>query len=316
MVRFGLQHNSFAFDGKGHEIFQSVKKQALYAEAKGFDSFWVMDHLHQIPYVGRPEEPILEGWSTISALAAVTSKIKVGTLVTGNIYRNPAHLAKLGATVDVMSGGRLFMGIGAGWYEAEAVAYGIPHFTVGERLRRLGEALQIIKGMWTSEAFSFEGKYYHVKGAICNPKPVQTPHPPILIGGGGENVTLKLVAKYGDACNIFGGPATVRRKFEKLREHCSAVGRDYGKILRTRQGRLIIGEDEAEVDALVSANRRPDQSEEEYSESVTYGTPDQVAAKLREFIDAGVEYFTFNIAARNADRVLRMMAEKVMPEFT
>ena len=138
--------------------------------------------------------------------------------MTGNIYRNPALLAKMGVTVDVLSGGRLFTGVGAGWFEQEAEAYGIPHYDVPERLRRLREAHQI-RGMWSSEGFSFEGKYYKASNAFCVPKLVQKPHPPILIGGGGEKMTLRLVAKYGDACNLTGGAAMVKHKLEVLREH-------------------------------------------------------------------------------------------------
>ncbi len=313
MVKFGLQHPCFTYDGVGTEIFRTLKKRALQAEESGFDSFWVMDHFMQIPFVGKIDEPMLEGWTTISALAAVTKKLKLGTLVTGNIYRNPAMLAKTGATVDVLSNGRLFMGIGAGWFETEAQAYGIPFYTIPDRLKRLEEALQIIKGMWTTDCFSFNGKYYKISNAMCNPKPIQKPYPPILIGGGGEKMTLKLVAKYGNACNLFGGSSTVRHKLEKLREHCKTVGRDFDEILKTRLGRLIVGENDEEVASMVQRDRRPGMSDEQYNETVTYGTPWQVIEKIQEFVESGIQYLIFNLGYQDEERILKLFADQVMP---
>ena len=318
MIKFGLQHVCYSYDGVGHEIFQTLKKRALYAEAHGFDSFWVPDHFLTPPMAGTAEEPMLEAWSTISALAAVTEKIKLGTLVTGNIYRNPALLAKIGATVDLVSNGRLFMGIGAGWSETEAVAYDIPFYTVPERLKRLGEALQIIRGMWTTDCFSFNGKYYLIRDALCFPKPVQQPHPPILVGGSGEKVTLKLVAKYGDACNLFGGSQTISNKLEKLREHCKAVGRNYDDILKTKYSHLVIGNDEKQVSLMVQRDRQlpPGQTDERYNERVIYGTPKQVTEQIRELIDAGIEYFIFYPDFENEEKVLKLFTEIVMPRVT
>src|SRR5215510_4027903 len=205
-MKFGLQHPNYSFDYGNQDTSQivvSLSNLVTRAEMLGFDSFWVMDHFHQIPIVGKPEEPMLESWTTISVLAGVTSKIKLGTMMTGIIYRHPSILAKIGATLDVLSKGRLFMGIGAGWNEEESLAYGIGEYTNingsskgppritfpsnKERLLRLEEALQIIRKMWTEEPFaSFEGKYYQIHNAYCNPKPIQKPTPPILVGGSGE----------------------------------------------------------------------------------------------------------------------------------
>lgn len=155
--------------------------------------------------MGAVDEPMLEGWTTISALTQVTSKIKLGTLVTGNIYRNPALLAKMAANVDLMSKGRLILGIGASWFEEEANAYDIPFYTIPERVKRLEESVQIIKGMWTNpKGFTFQGNYYKVNNALCLPETIQKLHPPIMIGGSGEKQTLRIVAKYADACNLFG----------------------------------------------------------------------------------------------------------------
>ena len=196
-MRFGLQHPSFSFDFRNHDssqIFHSLKKLVPLAEERGFDSFWVMDHFHQLQMVGMPSEPMLEGWTTISSLIGVTNKIKLGTLVSGIIYRHPSILAKIGATLDVLSNGRLFMGIGAGWNEEEALAYGIASTfpSVRERLDRLEEAIQIIRKMWTDEpTATFVGKYYQIKNAYCNPKPIQRPSPPILVGVKGRKERLK-----------------------------------------------------------------------------------------------------------------------------
>jgi F420-dependent oxidoreductase-like protein len=203
-MKFGLQHPNYSFDYRNHDTSQivvSLRNLVTRAETLGFDSFWVMDHFHQIPFVGKPEEPMLESWTTISVLAGITSKIKLGTMMTGIIYRHPSILAKIAATLDVLSKGRLFMGIGAGWNEEESLAYGIPFPSIKERFVRLEEAIQIIRKMWTDEpSTSFNGKYYQIKNAYCNPKPVQKPSPPIMIGGAGERQTLRIVAKYGDAC--------------------------------------------------------------------------------------------------------------------
>jgi F420-dependent oxidoreductase-like protein len=223
-----------------------LKNLVTRVETLGFDSFWVMDHFHQIPLVGKEDEPMLESWTTISVLAGVTSKIRLGTMMTGIIYRNPSILAKIGATLDVLSKGRLFMGIGAAWNEEESIAYGIPFPSTKERFLRLEEATQIIRKMWTDDpSTSFNGKYYQIKNAYCNPKPVQKPSPPIMIGGAGERQTLRIVAKYGDACNLpsFGSVETVKSKLSILKEHCKSIGRDYDSILKTKLGRVVIEDD-------------------------------------------------------------------------
>jgi F420-dependent oxidoreductase-like protein len=245
-MRFGLQHPNFSFDYDGRDnntsqIADSLKKLITKAENSGFDSFWVMDHFHQIQFVGRPEEPMLEGWTVISMLAGITTKIKLGMLVTGVIYRYPSVLAKVAATLDVLSKGRLFMGIGAGWNEQESLAYGISFPSNQERMLRLEEAIQIIRKMWTEEPYAFfNGKYYQIHNTYCNPKPIQKPSPPILVGGSGERKTLKIVAKYADACNLFGSPEIVKKKLNILKDHCKSVGRDYNSILKTKLGAIIV----------------------------------------------------------------------------
>ena len=314
-MKFGLQHPNFTFDGPGKEIFGTLRTRAQSAEEYGFHSFWVMDHFHQLELstFGKVDEPMLEGWTTISALAGVTKTIKLGTLVTGNIYRSPALLAKMGATVDVLSGGRLFMGVGAGWNEEESRAYGIPHYDVPERLRRLGEALQIIRGMWTSDGFSFNGRYYSTSNAFCVPKPVQKPHPPILIGGSGEKSTLRLVAKYGNACNLFGGAATVRHKLAVLKEHCKSVGRDYDEILKTKLGHLVIAEDAKDAKSIAVGEVSSPERLEEYA---VYGSPDLVKEKIREFHEAGIEYMIFNVHAKREETMVKLFADEVISSFS
>ena len=218
-MQFGIQHPNFNFDYEQDtsQILDTIKDLDIKAENVSFDSFWVMDHFQQLQIIGSSQDPLLEGWTTISVLAGLTTKIKLGTLVTGVIYRHPSVLAKIGATLDVLSKGRLFMGIGAGWNEQESLAYGISS-TFQERLNRLEEAIRIIRDVWTKEpTSSFIGKYYQVRDAYCNPKPIQKPSPPILVGGGGERRTLKIVAKYADACNLIGSLETINRKLTVLR---------------------------------------------------------------------------------------------------
>ena len=224
-MQFGIQHPNFNFDYEQDtsQILGTIKDLVIKAENVGFDSFWVMDHFQQLQIIGSSQDPLLEGWTTISVLAGLTTKIKLGTFVTGVIYLHPSVLAKIGATLDVLSKGRLFVGIGAGWNEQESLAYGISSTfpSYQERLNRLEEAILIIRDMWTKEpTSSFIGKYYQVRDAYCNPKPIQKPSPPILVGGGGERRTLKIVAKYADACNLIGSLETINRKLTVLREHC------------------------------------------------------------------------------------------------
>src|SRR3954447_18623286 len=215
------------------EKYETMTRVAQEAERLGYESIWVYDHFHTTPVATL--ETNFECWISTAALARDTSTVRIGQMVTCNNYRNPSLLAKMASTVDVLSHGRLDFGIGAGWFEEEYHAYGYDFPDGPERLRMLDEALQVIRAMWTETYASFEGKYYQVKGAINEPKGMQKPHPPIWIGGSGEKVTLKLVAKYGDACNISVGVDVqeYKRKYDILREHCDKVGRDYNSILKT-----------------------------------------------------------------------------------
>src|SRR5918911_3029528 len=301
-MQFGLQHPIFDFDYRDDDtsqIFDSLKNLITKAESMGFDSFWVMDHFHQIPRVGRPDQPILESWTTISVLAAITTRIKLGTLVTGIIYRYPSVLAKIAATMDVLSKGRLFLGIGASYFEGESSAYGITSSgsfpSNQERLLRLEEAIQVIRKMWTEEpTASFQGKYYQIRNAYCNPKPIQKPSPPILVGGSGERKTLKIVAKYADACNLFGSTETVRKKLDILKEHCRSVGRDYGSILKTKLS-IIVVDDNKEM-----AKKRVQQTfkgmpEEQVNEFAIYGTPEDISRHIELLEQIGIEYLIVDL---------------------
>src|SRR4029078_4850664 len=318
-MQFGLQKPIFVFDYRGNEtseILDSIAKLATSAENKGFDSFWVMDHFHQIPMIGKPEEPMLESWTTLSVLAGLTTKIKLGTLVTGIIYRYPAILAKIAATLDVLSKGRLLMGIGAAWNEEESHAYGIAFPPVNERLSRLEEAIQIIRKMWTEEpSASFNGKYYQIHNAYCNPKPIQKPKPPILVGGSGEKKTLKIVAKYADACNLFGSTDTVKRKLNILKEHCKSVGRDYDSILKTKLGFVVVDDSEEIAKSRVQ-QAFGGMHEEQINECVIYGTPEDVSRHIELLEQVGIQYLIVDLEPSRELQALDTFANKVIKKMS
>jgi F420-dependent oxidoreductase-like protein len=309
-LKFGLQHPNFSFDGEGPQVVEKLRNLVGRAESYGFDSFWVMDHFHQIQNVGEVQEPMLEGWTTQSVVAGFTSKIKLGTLVTGIVYRYPSVLAKVGASLDVLSKGRLFMGIGAAWNVDEATAYGISFPPVKERMQRLEEAVQIIRKMWTEDSATFSGKFYQIRNAYCNPKPIQKPHPPIMIGGSGERRTLKIVAKYGDACNIFGSVETVKKKLGVLREHCRSVGRDYDSIVKSKLGHIVIDKDKEKVTEAMKG--MPEDRRREYA---IYGTPEEVRRQVEAFRDAGVEYLIVNLEPDRELQALELFANEVVKKL-
>jgi F420-dependent oxidoreductase-like protein len=318
-MKFGLQHPIFSFDYSNHDttqIMDSLNSLITTAEKFGFDSFWVMDHFHQLPIIGKPEEPMLEGWTTISVLAGITSKIKLGTLVTGVIYRHPSVLAKIAATLDVLSKGRLFMGIGASWNEEESLAYGISSSFPSnqERLLRLEEAIQIIRKMWTEEpTASFNGKYYQINNAYCNPKPIQKPSPPILVGGSGERKTLKIVAKYADACNLFGSAETIKRKLEVLKEHCKSVGRDYNSILKTKLDLVVIDDNEemARKRAQQFYKGSPEQQIRD-REFAIYGTGEDVSRQIELLEDIGIQYLIVHLEPYRELEALEIFADNIL----
>ena len=223
-MKFGVHNPSWVYGPDPAEAFDGIKAKAQWAENNGFVWFSVMDHLVQIGGVGAPTEPFMEGWTVLSALAAVTSRIRLATLASSVAYRNPAHLAKIAAGVDQISRGRMTLGIGAGWFEGEYKQYGweFPP-RPATRIRQMEEAVQLILQMWSEPRTTFHGRYFHVEDAILEPKPVQKPRPPVMIAGGGEQMTLRAVARLADACNVGGDLATVKHKFAVLRQHCDAA---------------------------------------------------------------------------------------------
>ena len=233
MVKFGLQIPWFSWPGSPHNDRQLLADVARTAEDAGFHSLWVMDHFFQLPAIGDAELDMLEGYTTLSYLAAVTERITLGTLVTGVTYRHPSLLVKQVTTLDVLSGGRAWFAIGAAWFEREHEGLGVPFPPLPERFERLEEAVQIAIQMWSPDNGPFKGKHYTLAETICSPQPLQQPRPPIMIGGGGEKRTLRLVAKYADACNVAGNAQEISHKFDVMKRHCDDLGRDYDEIERT-----------------------------------------------------------------------------------
>lgn len=235
-MKIGLQVPSFTWPGGPARIAGMLAEIARVAEDSGFHSLWVMDHFFQISMIGPPEQDMLEGYSTLGYLAALTRKIKLGTMVTGVVYRYPGILVKAATTLDVLSGGRMYFGIGAAWNEQESKGLGVPFPPLGVRFELLEEALQIVKQMWSGSDAAYRGKHNQLERTLCVPQPLSRPHPPILVAGGGEKKTLRLVAKYADACNLYGPLETVSAKLAILKQHCANLGRDYGSIEKTTLG--------------------------------------------------------------------------------
>jgi len=234
-MRIGLQVPNFTWAGGDASIRPVFTNIVQKAESAGFYSLWVMDHFFQIGMVGPPEHAMLEGYSALSFLAGVTKRVKLGTLVTGVHYRHPGILVKTVTTLDVLSGGRAYLGIGAGWNEQESRGLGVPFPPLKDRFEQLEEALQIAHQMWKDDRSAFNGAHYQLADPLNSPQSLAQPHPPIMIGGGGEQKTLRLVAQYADACNLFArmGDEVLRKKLDILRGHCETLGRDYDAIERT-----------------------------------------------------------------------------------
>ena len=295
-IRFGLQVPNFNCpDTKPEQLLDRLTDIAASAEAAGFDSLFVMDHLHQIPGVGPQTGWMLEGNTALAALAARTSTLNLGLLVGGVTYRNPALMAKITTTLDVLSGGRAILGIGAAWFEDEHRAYGFSFPPLKERFERLEEALRIARAMFTQEAPSFEGTHYRIDGVLNNPRPIRG-NIPILVGGSGERKTLRLVAQYADGSNIFGGPDQVRHLLGVLGEHCATVGRDPAEITKTRLGTLAIAPSHEEAERVMAL--WPDRMTlppERLQATLTVGDPDEVGERVRALFDAGLDGLIFNM---------------------
>jgi alkanesulfonate monooxygenase len=242
-MKLGLQIPTFSWAGGPPELGRRLTEIVRTAEDVGYGSVWVMDHFFQIPYEGPVEADMLEAYTALGFVAANTSRVKLGTMVTGVTYRHPGILVKQVTSLDVLSGGRAWMGIGAAWYEREHRGLGVPFPPLRERFERLEETLRIALQMWSDNDGPYEGKHYRLTETLNSPQCLTRPHPPILIGGGGERRTLRLVARYADACNLFGDPGTIRHKLEVLRGHCAAEGRNYDGIEKTVQFGIDIGKD-------------------------------------------------------------------------
>jgi F420-dependent oxidoreductase-like protein len=288
-MKLGLQLPSFTWPGGAADLAPTLARIGQAAEGAGFASLWVMDHFFQIEMIGKPEEPMLEGYSALNFLAAVTKQIRLGTLVTGVIYRYPGILVKTITTLDVLSGGRTYFGVGAGWYEREAIGLGVPFPSLKERFERLEETLQIALQMWSGRVGSFSGKHYRLAETLNSPQPISQPHPPILIGGAGEKKTLPLVAKYGDACNLyaFENLEVLRAKLDVLRQNCDAIGRPYDEIERTAVGRLEVGHGAASARQAI-----------EYCRSVS---------------DAGIQHFIVSIPNDYEITPIELVGKEIIP---
>jgi F420-dependent oxidoreductase-like protein len=250
-MKLDLHYWNYSTPAEPAKMAAALAETARIAEQSGVSSFSVMDHYFQMDYAAAAEEPMLEAYTTLGYLAGRTERLTLGVLVTGVMYRHPGLLAKIVTTLDVLSEGRARLGIGASWYEREQRGLGVPLVPVGERFERLEETLQICLQMWSDDNGPYQGRHYQLAETLCFPQPVRRPRPPILIGGGGERKTLRLVARYGDACNVFGSsPEDVARKLEVLRSHCEAEGRDYDSIEKTV---LAVRPALADVDDFIAA---------------------------------------------------------------
>ena len=279
-MRFGL------FTSMGAQTWSSVLDLWRHIEATGWDIACVTDHF--MPGTKEREGAMLESWSTLTALAALVPRLRIGTIVLGNTYRHPAVVAKMAAQVDIISGGRLLLGLGAGWQENEHEAYGIPFPPMRERLERLDEACHVMRSLWTQRRSDFNGRYYRLSDAPLDPKPVQTPHPELMIGGGGERVTLRIVAKHADHWNVWGGPRVVAQKGAILDEHCAAVGRDPKTITRSANMALLITDKKDEVERLADTiATRMGRHAADPRDTCLAGTHDQIREQLHQLRAAG-----------------------------
>ena len=289
-MRVGLQIPSFTWTGGAAELRNKLVAIARAADDGGFASLWVMDHFFQIEIVGPAEQEMLEGYSALAWMAGLTERITLGTLVTGVTYRHPGILAKTVSTLDVLSGARAWLGIGAAWFEREHLGLGVPYPPIAERFERLEETLQIVKQMWSGDAKPFDGRHYQLAETLNVPQPLARPHPPILIGGQGERKTLRLVARYGDACNLFtyAGTDAVAHKLDVLRRHCDDVGRSYDDIQRT---------------TLSTVNLRPGGQ-----------TADEVVRFCRDLAGIGVQHAIFNMPNVAEITPLEVFAKEIIPQ--
>ena len=310
-INFGVFLPFYAFQNEEvpESLFTRIRNVVLECERLGYHSVWLDDHL----MFGK--RPILECWTTLAALSAITTCIRLGTMVSCNSFRNPALLAKIAATFDVISGGRLEFGIGAGVQKAEHSAYGFPFPEPRVRIERLQEAVEIIKKLWTEEKANYEGKHYRVKEAVCEPKPLQKPHPPITIGGGGEKLMLKVTAQHADRYDWGYVPSLelYKHKLKVLESYCSAVGRDFQEIEKScwPGGQVIIARNREELNEKMVQEKPESVALEDFERSSLAGTPDECVGKMQPYVDLGVTHFMLFFGDLPNLSSLRLFAETV-----
>ena len=297
-MKFGIRNTSFVYPNGTGDIWEDTKVHLQRAEKDGFDSFWVMDHFYQLPMHGSVEEPFLDAWTILPALAAVTSRIRLGAMVSPVGYRNPALLACMAASLDHISKGRMNFGFGAGGYRPEYQSYGFEWIEKPSvRLAQMKEALQLILGLWSEPCFTFHGKYFHVEDAILEPKPLQKPHPPILIGGVGPRLTLRIIAELGDACNLWGPPDEFAREREILKHHCDEVRRDESTIEKTTYDLVVCAPTEARLKQKIE--RLLPKGVESWMALV--GTPSQLMDIVGEYERLGADHLCMDFAGNDLE---------------
>ena len=302
--------------------YEQLEATALAAEELGFDGIWLNDHFVPDPISGRYEARTLECWTTAGALARATTRVRIGFMTLCNGYRWPSITAKMVTTLDNISGGRVDMGLGAGWHEDEFRMFGIPYPSPKIRLDQLVEGLEIIQGMFANEQFSYSGEHFRLDGAFNNPRPVQQPRPPVWVGGGGEKRMLRIVASYADCHNLVVTPLSeFKRKMEILDGYCADLGRDPSTLRRTLNPSLLLRETDEEFERYAAQRaQRRGITVDEYlglleSQGTVFGGPDRVTGMLTAFIDAGCTYFEFIVREADQKTPLRRFAERVMPKF-
>ena len=306
-MKIGLQMPYFTYPGSGgqEKLGETFGRIAQDADNGGFYSLWVMDHYFQLAGFGPPELEMMEAYSTLSFAAGVTKKIKLGPLVVGVTYRHPSILVKTATTLDVLSGGRSYFGVGAAWFEREHLGLGVPFPPLKERFERLEEMLQIAHQMWSGERGKFDGQYHHLAETINSPNSVQRPHPPIMIGGTGEQKTFKFIAKYADACNIFtrDGVEYVKNKYDALRQRCEEEGRPYEEIEKTTlTSNLVVSKDGSVPDEAFKAVTPPEAM-----------SPAQAIEFFHQLAEIGTDHAIFNSAVAHIPGALDIWANEVIP---
>jgi len=306
-------------DNNAYDQFLFSKSVALKAEQLGYNAGYVYDHF--IPYYGDKRTlPFFEAYTLLSAVAAITTKLRVGQVVTCNSYRLPSLLAKMSSTLDAISNGRLEFGIGAGWFEHEYNSYGYQFDSASTRIEQLDESLTIIKKMWQKEKSSFKGKHYSIKNAICSPKPIQNPHPPIMVGGAGQKL-ITVAAKHATRYNHpFGTPEILQSKIEMLKIQCKKINRNFDEIENSVLLRVLVGKDKDDIKQIVTQLKKKNESISEFimrsKDSIALGTPDEVIEYLQKYVNIGISYFIMNfIGLSNSLEMLSLFSKKVRPRL-